>query len=74
MKEKSKSIIQAVIGAVIMIIGIVLCVNTYVVKGNKAYAFSLLRLCIYSFLLPGNAEAYFLFLESRPRPDFPDNL
>ena len=42
MKEKSKSIIQAVIGAVIMIIGIVLCVNTYVVKGNKAYAFSLL--------------------------------
>ena len=35
MKEKSKSIIQAVIGAVIMIIGIVLCVNTYVVKGNK---------------------------------------
>ena len=35
MKEKSKSIIQAVIGAVIMIIGIVLCVNTYVVKGIK---------------------------------------
>lgn len=35
MKEKSKSIIQAVIGAVIMIIGIVLCVNTYVVRVIK---------------------------------------
>lgn len=42
MKEKKESIIQAIAGIVILIAGIVLCVNTYVVKGNKAYAFSLL--------------------------------
>lgn len=42
MKEKKDSIIQAIAGIVILIAGIVLCVNTYVVKGNKAYAFSLL--------------------------------
>ena len=55
MKEKSKSIIQAVIGAVIMIIGIVLCVNTYVVKGNKAYAFSLLVTIIGAVVLISRA-------------------
>ena len=42
MKDKKTGLIQALIGAVILIIGIVLCVNTYIVKGNKAYAFSLL--------------------------------
>ena len=43
MKEKKGSIIQTVAGLVILIAGIVLCVNTYVVKGNKAYAVSLLQ-------------------------------
>ena len=42
MKDKKTVLIQPIIGAVILIIGIVLCVNTYIVKGNKAYAFSLL--------------------------------
>ena len=42
MNNKKGSIIQTVIGAVLLIAGIALCVNTYVVKGNKAYAFSLL--------------------------------
>ena len=42
MKDKKTGLIQALIGAVILIICIVLCVNTYIVKGNKAYAFSLL--------------------------------
>ena len=37
MKDKKTGLIQALIGAVILIIGIVLCVNTYIVKGNKAY-------------------------------------
>lgn len=35
MKDKKTGLIQALIGAVILIIGIVLCVNTYIVKGNK---------------------------------------
>ena len=30
MKEKKNGIIQAVVGLIILIIGIVLCVNTYV--------------------------------------------
>lgn len=34
MKDKKTGLIQALIGAVILIIGIVLCVNTYIVKGN----------------------------------------
>lgn len=42
MKDKKTGLIQTLIGAVILVIGIVLCVNTYIVKGNKAYAFSLL--------------------------------
>lgn len=46
MKEKKSGIIQSIIGLIIFIAGIVLCVNTYVVKGNKAYAFSLLTAII----------------------------
>ena len=42
MKDKKTGLIQTLIGAIILVIGIVLCVNTYIVKGNKAYAFSLL--------------------------------
>lgn len=51
MKEKKNGIIQAVVGLIILIIGIVLCVNTYVVKGNKAYAFSLLAAIIGAVVL-----------------------
>lgn len=42
MKDKKTGLIQTLIGAIILVIGIVLCVNTYIVKGNKVYAFSLL--------------------------------
>ena len=42
MKDKKTGLIQTLIGTIILVIGIVLCVNTYIVKGNKAYAFSLL--------------------------------
>ena len=66
MKEKSKSIIQAVIGAVIMIIGIVLCVNTYVVKGNKAYAFSLLVTIIGAVVLISGLYNTFCKSEKKP--------
>ena len=38
------------------------------------FGMSYQTLCICSFLLPGNAEAYFLFLEFRPKPGSPDNL
>lgn len=41
--ERQKTgLIQTLIGAIILVIGIVLCVNTYIVKGNKAYAFHFL--------------------------------
>ena len=66
MKEKSKSIIQAVIGAVIMIIGIVLCVNTYVVKVNKAYAFSLLVTIIGAVVLISGLYNTFCKSEKKP--------
>ena len=52
MKDKKTGLIQTLIGAIILVIGIVLCVNTYIVKGNKAYAFSLL------FLLPDYTEHF----------------
>lgn len=35
MKDKKTGLIQTLIGAIILVIGIVLCVNTYIVKGNK---------------------------------------
>lgn len=50
-ERKKNGIIQAVVGLIILIIGIVLCVNTYVVKGNKAYAFSLLAAIIGAVVL-----------------------
>ena len=40
--KKSGSIIEAVAGAVIFVIGLVLCFHNYVQKGNTAYAVSLL--------------------------------
>ena len=51
MKEKKGNIIQIVAGLVILIAGIVLCVNTYVVKGNKAYAVSLLTAIVGAVIL-----------------------
>ena len=42
MMKKSGSIIEAVAGAVIFVIGLVLCFHNYVQKGNTAYAVSLL--------------------------------
>ena len=42
MKDKKTGLIQALIGAVILIIGIVLCVNTYIVKGIKHMHFHFL--------------------------------
>lgn len=40
--KKSGSIIEAAAGAVIFVIGLVLCFHNYVQKGNTAYAVSLL--------------------------------
>jgi uncharacterized membrane protein YeaQ/YmgE (transglycosylase-associated protein family) len=60
MKEKKNGIIQAVVGLIILIIGIVLCVNTYVVKGNKAYAFSLLAAIIGAVVLISGICSMFL--------------
>ena len=37
MKDKKTGLIQTLIGAIILVIGIVLCVNTYIVKGNAVY-------------------------------------
>ena len=34
MKDKKTGLIQTLIGTIILVIGIVLCVNTYIVKGN----------------------------------------
>ena len=34
MKDKKTGLIQTLIGAIILVIGIVLCVNTYIVKGS----------------------------------------
>jgi len=42
MMKKSGSIIEAAAGAVIFVIGLVLCFHNYVQKGNTAYAVSLL--------------------------------
>jgi uncharacterized membrane protein len=41
MKNKEK-MIMAIAGIIVMIIGIILCVSTYTVKGNTTYAYSLL--------------------------------
>lgn len=49
-REKG-NIIQTVAGLIILIAGIVLCVNTYVVKGNKAYAVSLLTAIVGAVIL-----------------------
>jgi hypothetical protein len=59
MKDKKTGLIQTLIGAIILVIGIVLCVNTYIVKGNKAYAFSLLVTSLaLLFLLPDYTEHF----------------
>ena len=61
MKDKKTGLIQTLIGAVILVIGIMLCVNTYIVKGNKAYAFSLLVTLLGIVILiagfPGETQA-----------------
>lgn len=66
MNNKKGSIIQAVIGAVLFIIGIVLCINTYVVKGNKAYAFSLLVAIIGAVILISGLYNIFSNKEKKP--------
>lgn len=66
MKEKKNGIIQAVVGLIILIIGIVLCVNTYVVKGNKAYAFSLLAAIIGAVVLISGIYSMFSTKEKKP--------
>ena len=65
MKEKKNGIIQAVVGLIILIIGIVLCVNTYVVKGNKAYAFSLLAAIIGAVVLISGIYSMFSTKEKK---------
>lgn len=66
MKEKKSGIIQSIIGLIIFIAGIVLCVNTYVVKGNKAYAFSLLTAIIGVVVLISGL--YNIFSKSERKP------
>ena len=44
--KKFEKYVTAIIGAVILIVGIVLCVNTYVVKGDTRYAISLLTVFV----------------------------
>ncbi len=66
MKEKKSGIIQSIIGLIIFIAGIVLCVNTYVVKGNKAYAFSLLTVIIGVVVLISGL--YNIFSKSERKP------
>ena len=63
--EKKNGIIQAVVGLIILIIGIVLCVNTYVVKGNKAYAFSLLAAIIGAVVLISGIYSMFSTKEKK---------
>ena len=66
MKEKKGNIIQAVAGLVILIAGIVLCVNTYVVKGNKAYAVSLLTAIVGAVILISGLYSLFSKNEKKP--------
>ena len=66
MKEKKGSIIQTVAGLVILIAGIVLCVNTYVVKGNKAYAVSLLTAIVGAVILISGLYSLFSKNEKKP--------
>lgn len=71
MKEKKGSIIQTLAGLVILIAGIVLCINTYVVKGNKAYAVSLLTAIVGAVTTSVNAViavvvASIIYLALRP--------
>ena len=67
MKDKKTGLIQALIGAVILIIGIVLCVNTYIVKGNKAYAFSLLVTILGIVILIAGLYSCLLYTSPSPR-------
>ena len=66
MKEKKGSIIQTVAGLVILIAGIVLCINTYVIKGNKAYAVSLLTAIVGAVILISGLYSLFSKNEKKP--------
>ena len=57
--KKTGSILQSVVGLVLLIIGAVLCVNTYVVKGNTAYAVSLLVAIIGAVILIAGVAGLF---------------
>lgn len=56
---KKTGIVSSIIGLVVMIIGIVLCRNTFVVKGDKAYALSLLVAFIGGFILLSGIYSFF---------------
>lgn len=49
--KKTGSIVQSAAGLILLVIGVVLCFNTYVQKGNTAYAMSLLAAILGGFIL-----------------------
>lgn len=57
--NKKGNIITAIIGLVLLVAGIVLCLNTYVVKGDKAYAMSLLLAILGGFILIAGIYGFF---------------
>lgn len=62
MKEdmnKKSDIIEAAVGLVILIVGVVLCMNTYVTKGNTAYACSLLTAIVGGIILAAGIYGIF---------------
>lgn len=66
MMKKSGNIVESVVGLVVLIIGIVLCMNTYVQKGNTAYATSLLVAIVGGIILI--AGIYGIVHKSEPKP------
>jgi uncharacterized membrane protein len=64
--KKKESIITMLIGLVMTIIGIILCVNTYEVKGNNAYSYAMIVAVIGGVILI--AGIYSMFVKTKSKP------
>lgn len=64
--KKTGSIVQSATGLILLVIGVVLCFNTYVQKGNTIYAMSLLVAILGGFILILGIVG--LFQKNKPKP------